>query len=523
MAKVEPQPLPSHLRAIQVACHEHADDLLRSADRVLNQENLPHIAYHLSALALEEIGKAELIGIGHMAAVKGEERSSKQLEDHVKKLFWALWGPSFGQELITKEQIETFQGLATNIHETRLRGLYVATDGENFFPPKEAVPKAAADNLLSLTKARLGLARTQPSRDELSPEAKTLVSWFLAASSDSEKRNMIFSKKSMEKLVELGGMDKWMQWLRDQFEKADADAKAALEAEMKRQRPGEAEAEKDKWRIKVRFFTNSHSIRPKTLTWWNNGINWVKLHAVDKRKDELLVEFILPMAVPMNGLWWAGWGGARRFACSINIGSMGFFWWYVPDQISRFYDSIHDLEHNVGVQVERTPRLRLDWNKDALTEQDLRNASLAYAMLPAPQDRQLHGPFDAYLTGLGFLSKTDIHMQFEANAYEAFFDSLMSGMKQYGEWDGTAAFEPAFNRLLDGVLPTMAADERERYFKMGMQFKLGKPTMPISLSEVGAMKILCDAFYVRTFRRLAEERSKREGTEVAGAPGEASG
>ena len=83
------------------ACLSHAQDLLNAAKKVLNDERLPNIAYHLAALALEEIGKSTLIGMSHVTKRKDHLStwSEKHLEDHVRKLYWALWGPSFGRDL----------------------------------------------------------------------------------------------------------------------------------------------------------------------------------------------------------------------------------------------------------------------------------------------------------------------------------------------------------------------------------------------------------------------------------------
>jgi AbiV family abortive infection protein len=44
------------------ACFPNARDLLRAARRVLDDEKLPNIAFHLSLLALEEVSKAALLG-----------------------------------------------------------------------------------------------------------------------------------------------------------------------------------------------------------------------------------------------------------------------------------------------------------------------------------------------------------------------------------------------------------------------------------------------------------------------------
>ncbi|MTK13453.1 MAG: hypothetical protein F8N39_15660 [Clostridiaceae bacterium] len=59
---------------------------------MLEDEGLANIAFHLPALALEEVGKASPVGIHHVAAMHGQEPGfvDKRLDDHVFKLFWAL-------------------------------------------------------------------------------------------------------------------------------------------------------------------------------------------------------------------------------------------------------------------------------------------------------------------------------------------------------------------------------------------------------------------------------------------------
>jgi AbiV family abortive infection protein len=82
---------------VRAACHAHARDLLNAATRFLDEPATPNLAYHLGLLALEEIGKAGLIG--RQAAV-GSARDSAWmatwLSNHSRKLLWALWAP-FGK------------------------------------------------------------------------------------------------------------------------------------------------------------------------------------------------------------------------------------------------------------------------------------------------------------------------------------------------------------------------------------------------------------------------------------------
>jgi AbiV family abortive infection protein len=69
----------------------HADDLLAAARMLL--ESHPHLAYRLGVLALEEVGRSTLIVVGDIT--RGRSASSVRLDrdtdDHVRKLFWALW------------------------------------------------------------------------------------------------------------------------------------------------------------------------------------------------------------------------------------------------------------------------------------------------------------------------------------------------------------------------------------------------------------------------------------------------
>lgn len=501
-----PQPIQDKMNA----CVSNADDLLRSAKRVFEDERLPNIAYHLVVLALEEIGKAELVGMLHIAGTHSDPLNwAEKQEDHVRKLFWALWGPSFGKEVITREQIESFQHLAREIHSTRLRGLYVEALREETILPKDAVTEEMAKNLLSLATARLGMAKSSGLR-VLDEEGRKTLAWFLQATKDSEKRNLMFGKKSMEKLTELEDTRAWMEWMRHEFEKADLDARSLLESELKRTQPPDDEARKEKWRLKIRLHTNSHSIRPKPLADWNKSVTWIKLFPVNNKKNQLLVEFVLSKNIPIHGVWWAGWGVARKFVVSMNIGCFGFFWWYVPEQISRFYEGLKDLEAGADVVVERSPILKLDWKREALSERDLNSVALCFSMIPGPGDEDKHEPFGLYLTGLAFLSRTDVHMQFEANAYEVFYKTLKSAFRSYGDWDGVSPFAQVFHAVMKDWIPDEAG--RQRFIDLGEQFEK-KPVAiseAITLSEAGGIKILCDAYFLRTFKRLADEKAKLE-------------
>jgi hypothetical protein len=81
--------------AAQQACIDHARDLLSSA-RAVQAVGHHNIAYHL-ALALEELGRRELIGVESISrlAMIPPAWPAKHTQDHVKKLFWCFFGGGF--------------------------------------------------------------------------------------------------------------------------------------------------------------------------------------------------------------------------------------------------------------------------------------------------------------------------------------------------------------------------------------------------------------------------------------------
>jgi AbiV family abortive infection protein len=113
----------SKVQVLRKACLDNANELLLSA-RAIRALDLNNIAYHLASLSLEEIGKATIIVMTAAAEETAPERDrplEKWMEDHVRKLFWALWGPTFGREKITGDQMQGFMHLANSIHEAACR------------------------------------------------------------------------------------------------------------------------------------------------------------------------------------------------------------------------------------------------------------------------------------------------------------------------------------------------------------------------------------------------------------------
>jgi AbiV family abortive infection protein len=484
----------AELIAAMGACVAHARDLLHSAQAVLTADH-PNIAYHLAALSLEEVGRRALLGVQAVSetATVPPAWPKKHEQDHVKKLFWCFFGGGFFSEEITKARIEEMSGLAQRIHDTRLLGLYVGGDEGGLC---EAITKEEADQLIRLAEARIGMADSERIRDDVPQEEIDLQAWFLTATNDPEKRKLILSKGSMAKLAELKDARAWARWLKDLFDKAEADGRLDAEKELERSRNDGEEKTKDKWQLRVRIICASHSIRPKILSAFNKYSSWIKLSAVSGKKDQIFIDFILGDNVPVQALWYFGWGVARSFVVALNIGTMGFWWWRMPEQISRYYESIRDLENSQELRLERQPSLRIDWGQNrVLTDDDLARTAMVFAALPRPKQSGEQSSLDFYIGGLTFLSLNDVHWQCEMQSFGNFFQSLRAMMTEQGDWQSGTPFEPAFLKFLDSLFPKM--DERERYAELCRAFDTEQLTgVVVTLKEVSFIKLFCDAYFL---------------------------
>ena len=506
--------LPERILKVREACLSHADDLMRAARRLLNDENLPHIAYHLATLGLEEIGKSTLIIIVHSSKKRSSSvwNPERYLDDHIKKLFWAIWSPLLGRKKVTREQIEELQGLSKGIHFTRLSGIYVDFNDTGLNVPQHAIDRSQAENLISFVDSRLQIERSISLDRELADNDIKLLTWFLTATEDLTKRDMIMGSKSMEKLVELGSAGKWMAWLKKEFDEAHKISVELTKNELNRKiEVGDIGI--NKWKLKIRLYTNSHSIRPKSLKYWNNICNWIEILPVSNKRDQIIVEFTLPKSIRLDQLWIAGWTVVHKFIIALNIASCGCFWWYIPEHISRYYEKIIDLESkNTEVRIERNPILKLDWNRDALTEENFRQTAFSFAMFLRHDDDALNKSLQYYANALSFLNKSDIYLQFESNVYECFYTALKVAMEYFESTSQKINIEDIFKGLCDQI--NIDEEEQKKHLNFFQQFEQVPPSPSgITLSEVGVIKIVCDAYYLIKLKEIAKkmaiERNKK--------------
>jgi AbiV family abortive infection protein len=496
-------------------CLANAGDLLRGAHALVDRE-LPRLAYHLAVLALEEIGKASIFGMHSVSARHGRELPpfiAEAAGSHVRKLFWAIWGPSLGQERITVDQIEANRGLAQRLHERRLQTLYVDASAEDGLSvPTGTITDEESRSLIRMVEARLEIEKAYDHESGPSAAAQEQSEWLFQATEDPERRALIMGARSMDRLKELGSVAGWIAWLRETFEKHDTEMREAIEREMRRA-PDDPAIARDKWIVTVRLYTESNSIRQKPLNDWNSGIRWIKLRAVSGKKDQLLVDFHVTSETTLDHLWRGGLHISRLFVMALNVGTLGYFWFHPslddPSQSGRYYDRVVDLDTNTEVRAKRDPPLRLDFGqrRRVLDERMLRNVLLCTAILVRLHGQRERDVCERYLEGMAHIAKSDIQMSFEPQGVLSFYLCIRTAMAAYGDWDESGPFPPELRRFVQDALPTFETADLEKLIAVGEAMTDGQGIPhPLTMNDVGLMKILCDAYLIRTFRRIEPER-----------------
>ncbi len=502
---------------LRAACLANAKTLLAAANTHVKPSER-HIAYHLGVLALEEIGKAEMAGMQLAAEprVEEERRVHFDYEDHEAKLFWAMWGASFGRELITKKSMQSLFDLRTSIHNKRLESLYV--DVNNPTDVAKTVTKAELDNLLKLTEARLGMEQASKGIDienaKLEGEEAAALEWFMGSTKNPDDKAILLSGESNRKLVEFKGDAKlWINWLYSERQKINAKAQELVQQELNRQKPSKTEAGKPKWRMKVKIISESHSIRPKVLGQWNKDIKGITLQLGQKDKRELVIEFTMPKAIPVGAIYQAGLTQSKLFVAAMNIGTKGFFWWHIPRDTSKYYDELEDLESgdpNYRVDVGINPRLEVNWQEQHLVlgQNELGTSVMVYAFLTGLKDKPKTNAVSTYITGLSLLAKSDIHLRLEPNAFGQFFAGLKQAVEAFGDRKDSEDVSDTLRR----VIPEGLHESLERCIELDRLLPGATDTQPpaITLTEVYAAKMMCEYYLSVKAKEWADKRRPKD-------------
>ena len=443
-----PADAKDQIARIRGACAENAEALLNAATVVAAQPGSNNIAYHLAALALEEIGKSSMIFMSSLRATGDEERKRPVdwIEDHERKLFWAIFAMRMDGGNPTKSIQQAFD-IAKHIHETRLATLYVDPDDPD---ARKSVSDEEVQTLLNLTEAQLGMEKLKKPR-EMSDEDKADLDWFFAATDDPYLKTIVFSKGSFEKQAEFGDDTlAWVRWLKGIIEENNRANIELANREIDRKPPEGEEGHEDKYEMTIRLSSWSHSIRQKPLTDWNKGVDKIKLYK-GSGNSELLVKFILPKQITIQQVWPAGMNNSLLLVTAINIGTVGFFWWYVPEFVSSYAYNVMDLENKAKMALERAPALKVSWGNQALTSENLTQVSIVFSHIASLRDEAQFAPYRRYWKTLALMAKNDIFFQFEGNLLGEFHLVLSEAMASYRDWDGNEEnYLAAVEKMMQG-------------------------------------------------------------------------
>jgi AbiV family abortive infection protein len=492
-------------------CLDNAETLISSAEELNEKSERENIAYTLATLSLEEVGKASLLksafAIKEMNVDFDKERDLG-LDDHVKKLFWAFWGPTFGKEKITKESIEQYKGLANSTHNKRLIYLYTDTTQTR----KTKVSKAELKTMLGLARARLMIEKSHGLLEIPDKKHAKQLKWFLESTQDQSKRIQIFSGASMKKFAELKDSNKWIRWLYDEFQKTDEKSKKLLKKELRRKRPKGRSAMKPKWEVEVRLTSQSHSLRNKCLAEWNKNVEHPKLFM--GRKNELIVKFTLPASVHVTKLWELSLDTLNLFLIALNVGATGgIIFRNIPRDAAKFHNKIIDLDSKSEIVVELNPKLNIDWKKARWVLDEKTLIRIQKVMLlfytEGRKSLKLDKNLIKYLQGIAMFSKTDVLLRLETDAFQMFMDCLIGLIRE----DNTSITVENLKEEILNILNLEKNDELNRYMNAWSQLKNGRRTTEeITLTDVIGAKMYCDIYILEKAQENVITLSKKDNT-----------
>lgn len=471
-------------------CLKNSENAIEVAEGLIGQ-NSNHIAYHLTVLCLEEIGK---IFLGWCLLNQkedwGKEKLSIPIDDHVKKLFWAIWGPTFGKNATSNEQMDKIRGMASSLHERRLEVLY--TQMQDTAPSALKVNDSELLTYVKWARARLELAKLEGNFTSYAASQQDDMMWFAKITDDPLRRGFVFGNESQQKLIEYGNVVDWLNWLKEMFEKEKGDSLQLLEKELAKKG---GKAKKQKWKIRFKLVSASHSIRANVLNSFNDKSDSIKLSRADVHT--LIVDLFIGDNVTIKALWHHGWIVAKTFAGALNVGTNGFIYWNTVVDTDKYYEKIWDLENNKQLIATLATDLRLDWKsrKLFLNEAELGITSLTFGYFTNCLRNGKFEAIDEYIIGLGMLAKTDIHIRLETQCFFQFFKSfrkaLIENENQKEDFD---IKEVGFKQIGDVLINR---NEFDKTMELGNEMlQKAQLSRPISLTDVIAMKQYSGHYFV---------------------------
>ena len=296
-----------------------------------------------------------------------------------------------------------------------------------------------------------------------------------------------------------------------------------MEEELRRSEPTGKQANKPKWKIKIRLNSLSHTIRPKQLNEWNQGVHWLKLFPVGNYKHQLLLEITIPAKVLLSNLWPSGLQFASMFVTALNIASIGFFWWYLPEFADTFYEEIIDLESNSKLKTEQGQTIRDGWKtRRALKSNELLRAGtiLGHVVRASQEQSKVYA---LYASGIALMAKNDVFSDFSSQALLHFASSFRAALAAYGDWDGKPeTFDQSMKATMEEFWKHQPEAVEELLRLVELTNDLSK-MQSVPQGDALKMKAFCDAYLnSRALREaqkaMQERRESQSSSEQAETP-----
>ncbi|MCK6418358.1 MAG: AbiV family abortive infection protein [Alphaproteobacteria bacterium] len=490
------------------ACLNHAKSLLDSAT-VVKHSGHSNIAYHLAALALEEIGRMELLNIKQMAHKQNLEKDWiwDAEKNHVKKLLSCLFSLEMLSNDMTPEKFKFLQGLSLEIHQKRLAGLYVGQSEDGLKIPSEQITTEEAENLISLANLRISMIGELTKRTP-TPEEIDNQTWFLRSVENTEKKNFIFSKISMDKLKETANAGDWVNWLKAEFQKREDESNGLLKQERQRLK-NDLPKGIPKWKIRIKLYTTTHTIKPSVLREWNKINQTVQLIYIN-RKDALNLEIIFNDDVSVDEVYRRSFFLYSKILLALNIASMGFWFSEIPPHAERFYDDLEDLELKAKLLISEDKGEKKNGDEEENRKRVFDKKSIALLsenFSSLPDDIIKWPPLHEYMKGLVLLAKHNVHFKSEIGIFSNFLNALYGLMLIDESIKGPDDFEKEFSDFYDKIFPDL--DEKERFLQIIRSFRSQEELKSkITYDEAFHMKLYCDAYFLNVYKTKIFELAK---------------
>jgi AbiV family abortive infection protein len=475
-------------------CLTNSEDAIRTAETLLNK-NVNHIVLQLVVFGLEEVGKI-FVGWYNINAKESWDKVPYNipLDDHIKKLFWAIWGPSFMNEKFTQKQMDDIRNMASNLHNKRLEVMYAELT--DTVPSSAKITDEEAEVHVKMARARLELAKLEGEVEtQLSEDKQEDMNWFMEATNHPDKRKYIFGNQSQEKLIELGDVKNWIAWLKVHFETEANELKELLQKELEKT----TEKEKDftpKWKIRIKLTTPSHSIRANVLTKFNSHSPLIQF-AKGADNHTLMIDFILDKKTPIKGLWHHGWNYSNIFVAALNVGTNGLFYWNITVNLDKYYEQIWDLESNRRLEAKLETSFQLDWSSRNmyLREEELVLTFMSFRYFSSIVRNEEFEPVNNYMMALGMLAKNDMHLRLEPQCLLNFFYAFKKALIINENCTDLEVKEVGYKQL-EKMLKGREEYDKVLDLAIELEGNQGRITRQFSLTDIIAMKQYSGTYFL---------------------------